>query len=161
MKTRILRLVCVNICHILEEKMDLLLDSGDDEKQFNSEMKQSSGYESSAKTHGHTDPWLFCLWPWRQLGKKRREDENKMKTNDEERRDKMRREKSGGVQNRWEGREKKEGTAKEHSCPNKEQMSPLFFNFPSCCTRRIHVREEGEAGRRQGGWEEEREEDQD
>lgn len=128
-------------------QLDLLLDGGLIEKQFIFEMKENSGHED---THS------VRLWPWTQLKKSTM----KKKSTAEEQRDTTQRGKIAEVPRIGERGSKKGGTARLHSCPSKEQMSLFFFRFPSCCSRRIHVREEGEEGGGRGGWEEEREEDQ-
>lgn len=127
MNMRILRLVCVNICHILEEKMDPWLDSGYDEKQFNSEMKQSSGYESSAKTHGHTKLKLRDCSAYDLEGnsggkkkKKKREDENKMKTKWGEKRAEV-------YRIGEKGEKRKRGQQRSTAAPVKNRWASFFF----------------------------------
>lgn len=71
------------------------------------------------------------------------------KSTDEEQRDTTQRGKIAEVHRTGEKGWKKEGTARQHSCPSKEQMS-LFFSFP-LMLHSPHPRERGRGGgRRQG-----------
>ena len=78
---------------------------------------------------------------------KKHEDEKK--STDEEQRETMHRGKIAEVLKIGERGSEKEGTARLHSCPRKEQMS-LFFSFPLMLLS-PHPRERGRGGgRRQG-----------